>query len=155
MARFTQPSITDGYTTGTSTDGTWTLSGGTASDPQPTFSGDPLFLGHYTKIGHLCFVSIEVDFDNILTFGTGQYYVTLPFTAEHDVIMSNGALYDFSTGNRYNIAGKIDAGSDVLNLMSVSSNGQYIAFSDSDNQPVHLAPEDKFYISGTYEVTHV
>lgn len=152
MARFTHPGFN--YSTGTSQDGSWTLQGGTLSDPQPTFSGDPLFSGHYTRTGNLVHIAIDVEMTNILTFGTGQYYMTLPFTAEHTTIISNGALYDASTGHRYNIAGRIAGGTDVLELYSVGSNGQYVSFSDSDNQPIKLATADKFYISGTYEVSH-
>lgn len=92
--------------------------------------------------------------DNITGFGTGQFYMTLPFNAKHITIISNGALYDASTGNIYNISGKVDGGSNVLNLYSVGSNGQYVPFSDSDNQPTRLAAADSFYISGTYEIYH-
>jgi|SRR6056300_718506 len=152
MARFYFPS--GYYQTGTSDDGSWTLQGGTASDPQPTFSSDPLFFGHYTRTGNLCHVAIDVDMDNITGFGTGQFYMTLPFNAEHTTIISNGALYDASTGNIYNISGKVDGGSNVLNLYSIGSNGQYVPFSDSDNQPIRLAAADSFYISGTYEIDH-
>lgn len=154
MARFYFP--LGFYSTGTSEDGSWTLQGGTVSDPQPTFTvgTTPLFSGHYTRTGNLCHFAIEVDMDNIETFGTGQYYMTLPFPAHHTTIVSNGALYDFSTGHRYNIAGSIAAGTDVLELLSIGSNGQYVSFSDSDNSPIKLQNTDNFYIAGTYEVDH-
>jgi hypothetical protein len=154
MARFYFPF--GSYSTGTSEDGDWALLGGTVSDPQPTFieGTTPLFFGHYTRTGNLCHIAIDVDMDNILTFGTGQYYMTLPFNAEHTTIISNGALYDYSASKTYNIAGRIATGTNILELYSVGSNGQYVLFSDSNNSPIRLAKEDSFYISGTYEVEH-
>lgn len=151
MARFTHPGF---GISGTSGDGTWTLQGGTVNDPQPTFSGNPLFSGHYTVIGNICNFHISVDMDNILTFGTGQYYMTLPFNADHKVMFNSGVLHDFSTGNSYAMLGEVAAGSNSLYLYSTTSNAQLIEFSDSDNQPIKLDPADDFYISGTYEIEH-
>lgn len=139
---------------GTSADGTWTLQGGTVSDPQPTFSSDPLFSGHYTVMGNLCNFHIQVDMDNITGFGTGQYYMTLPFNADHDTMIQGGVLHDASTGNSYAMIGEVAAASNVLYLYSTTSNAQLIKFSDSDNQPVKLDATDDFYISGTYEIEH-
>ena len=149
MARFTHPAI---WQYGTSDNGTWTIEGGTLSNPQPTFSGDPLFSGHYTVIGNLCHFAIAVDMDNILTFGTGQYYMKLPFASNHDIILSDGCLHDASTGNQYSILGHILEGSDIMELYSVGSNGQHLAFSDSDNQPIKLNPADNFHIAGSFEI---
>lgn len=102
MARFTDPIS---LLSGSSDNGTWTIEGGTLENPQPTFSGNPLFTGHYSAVGTLCHFAIDVDMDNILTFGEGQYYIKLPFASNHNIILSDGCLHDESTGNQYAILG--------------------------------------------------
>lgn len=124
--------------------------GGTVGGTQPTFTGDPLFTGSYTRIGNLCFFQIDVAFTNILTFGTGQYYINLPFNAEHFIAQRNGILTDFSTSKKYQISGIVQAGSNQLMLYTQTSNGLDTAF--EHNVPHQLAVEDSFHIAGTYEI---
>jgi hypothetical protein len=125
-------------------------SGGTVGGTQPTFTGDPLFTGSYTRIGNLCFFQIDVAFTNILTFGTGQYYISLPFDSEHFIAQRNGILTDFSPSRRYQISGIVEAGSNQLMLYTQTSNGLDTAF--EHNVPHQLAVEDSFHIAGTYEI---
>ena len=124
--------------------------GGTVGGTQPTFTGDPLFTGSYTRIGNLCFFQIDVAFTNILTFGTGQYYINLPFTSEHFIAQRNGILTDFSAGTKYQISGIVQAGSNQLMLYTQTPNGLDTAF--EHNVPHQLAVEDSFHIAGTYEI---
>ena len=151
MARFTHPSI---WISGSSDNGTWTIEGGTLGIEQPTFTGDPLFTGHYSVVGNLCHFAIDVDMDNILTFGEGQYYMKLPFPTNHNIVLSDGCLHDASTGNQYAILGHVVEGSDIMHLFSIASNGQHTPFSDSDNQPIKLDQADNFHIAGTFEIDH-
>lgn len=149
MARFTHPSISIG---GTNAGGEWNLQGGTTGDGaiQPTFNGDPLFLGEFLLIDTLCHFDIEVDFDNITSFGTGQYYLTLPFESRHDYAINGGRLHDSSTETFYTITGEVDAGSDVMKLFSVGSNGRGIVF--DDRTPITLEVNDSFHVGGTYQI---
>ncbi len=124
--------------------------GGTVGGTQPTFTGDPLFTGSHTRIGNLCFFQIDVAFTNILTFGTGQYYISLPFNSEHFIAQRNGILTDFSTSKKYQISGIVQAGSNQLMLYTQTSNGLDTAF--EYNVPHQLAVEDSFHIAGTYEI---
>lgn len=117
---------------------------------QPTFSSDPLITGSYAKLGAICHFQIEVDFDNITSFGSGQYYLTLPFNSEHMFFASGGFLYDASGNDYYTMSGKCDAGSNVLHLYSVASNGRVVPF--TYNVPVTLATADNFIVSGIYHV---
>ena len=117
---------------------------------QPTFDGDPLITGSYIKFGDLANFQIDVDFDNILTFGTGQYYLTLPFESEHAFLVRDGCLHDASGGDQYAISGHCDANSNVLQLFSVASNGRDVPF--TYNVPVNLDVADNFHIAGTYHV---
>ncbi len=127
----------------------FTVQGGTLGT-QPTFTGAPLFTGSYTKLGSLCHFQIDVDMDNITSFGTGQYYVNLPFTAEHNYLFSDGCLHDISASDQYAILGHVVAGSNQLRLLSVASNGRHVPF--EHNVPVTLSTADNFHIAGTYEI---
>lgn len=128
---------------------TFTVQGGT-DGTQPTFTGAPMFSGSYTKVGNICHFQIDVDMDNITDFGTGQYYVKLPFPSSHNYLFSDGCLHDISTGDEYSVLGHVSAGSDVLNLLSVASNGRQVPF--EHNVPVTLSTADNFHIAGTYEI---
>lgn len=119
---------------------------------QPTFSGDPLITGSYVRFGPLCHFQIDVDFDNITSFGSGQYYLTLPFNSEHAFLVRDGCLHDISGNDQYAITGHCDAGSNVLELLSVASNGRDVPF--TYNVPVTLDVADNFHIAGTYHIEH-
>jgi hypothetical protein len=127
----------------------FTVEGGTL-DTQPTFTGAPLFTGTYTKWGNMAHFAIDVDMDNITSFGTGQYYIKLPFPTERNYYFSDGCLHDISTGDQYSVMGHVVAGSDELRLFSVASNGRQVPFTSS--VPVNLATTDNFHLAGTYEI---
>jgi hypothetical protein len=127
----------------------FTVVGGTLGT-QPTFTGAPLFTGSYTKLGNLVHFQLDVDMDNITSFGTGQYYVTLPFPAEHNYQFSDGCLHDISASDQYSVMGHVVAGSSELRLLSVASNGRHVPF--THNVPVNLAVADNFHVAGTYEI---
>jgi hypothetical protein len=119
---------------------------------QPTFSG-PAIQGSYTRFGNMVYFSIQVDFDNITSFGTGQYYVTLPYPSKNEVRFGDGCLHDVSTARDYQIRGAVLAGEDVLKLSTTGIEGQRIfdvAFTATD--PVTLTSSDFFHIAGTYEI---
>jgi len=125
----------------------YTVGGGTATT-QPTFSGSPMFTGSYLALGQLVYFQIDVEFDNITSFGTGQYYVTLPSNSAIDFTTRNGQLLDTSSGNRYGIAGHGTAGSDRIYLYYTGSSGHDEIF--DHNSPVVLQIVDNFDISGWY-----
>jgi hypothetical protein len=123
---------------------------GDALITSPTFSGDPLISGSYIRIGSLCHFQISVDFDNITSFGAGQYYLTLPFTSEHAFIVRDGCLHDISGNDQYSISGHCDAGSNEIYLFSTGSNGRDVPF--THNTPVNLDVADNFHIAGVYHI---
>jgi hypothetical protein len=122
--------------------------GGTIGGTQPTFSGDPLITGKYMKINRLVHFEIQVDFDNILTFGTGQYFLTLPFEVCCNYQLRDGCVHDDSAGRQYSIGGHADLNSDVIELNYIGTNGRDEAF--EHNQPFVLDVADNFHIAGTY-----
>jgi len=148
MARFTHPSIS---LSGSSANGTWTIEGGTLNGSQPTFNGDPLFSGEWYLIGNICHFAIDVDMNNITNFGTGQYYVKLPFPSKVNYLMSDGCLHDASTGDEYAVLGHVIAESDTLSLLTTTSNGKQNPFTNS--VPVNLNAADNFHVSGTYIIS--
>jgi hypothetical protein len=129
------------------TETSFTVNGGTLGT-QPTFNGAPLFSGSYVKTGPLVHFQIQVDMDNITSFGTGQYYVDLPFASKYGYQVREGCLHDVSTGKQYAIGGHVYAGNSRLSLSFTNTNGQDESF--DFNSPVTLTSEDNFHIAGTY-----
>jgi hypothetical protein len=128
-------------------DSPFSVVGGTLGT-QPTFSGAPLFTGSYVKADDLVHFQIQVDMDNITNFGTGQYYLELPFTAKHNYYLRDGCVHDISTDKQYSIGGHVSAGSKQLLLRSTSSNGNDVPF--EHNVPFNLNAADNFHIAGAY-----
>ena len=126
----------------------YTVSGGTLNGTQPTFSGAPMFTGYKVQMGQLVYFQINVEFDNITSFGTGQYYLTIPYNTLKSFMTRSGCLTDVSTNKQYGIAGHVEAGSNIMKLSYTGSNGHDIAFDKSS--PVNLAIQDDFHISGWY-----
>jgi hypothetical protein len=124
----------------------YTVSGG-ALETQPTFNGAPLFAGSYTKTGNLVHFRVNVNMSNITNFGSGQYYVSIPFTSEYDVYVRNGQL-KHSSGDMYSVSGHATAGSNELRLYTTASNGKEVAFTSSS--PVGLNTTCDFHIFGSY-----
>jgi hypothetical protein len=122
--------------------------GGGTTGTQPTFTGPPLFDGSYVKLGDLVHFRVNVSMTNITNFGTGQYYVTLPFDSKYTTFMRDGHLHDQSTNKEYSISGHVTAGSNQLMLYSTSSNGNEDFF--THNSPFTLNPADVFHIAGSY-----
>jgi hypothetical protein len=127
---------------------TYTPGGGTLDGIQPTFDGAPLITGHYSRIGEVVMFQINVEFDNILTFGTGQYFLTLPFKAQYATMIRGGCLHNPQNDRQYPIAGHLDAGSNVLSLWTTSSQGQDEGF--DNNNPINLHQDDFFHVAGVY-----
>ena len=126
--------------------------GGTTGT-QPTFTGDPLFTGSYTRWGNMCHFQIDVDFDNIISFGTGQYYVDLPFLADFNYQFADGCLHHISASRDYPIWGHVLTGEKRMYLKSIDSQGNTaynVPFTST--VPTTLATADNFHIAGTYEI---
>jgi hypothetical protein len=137
----------DGESATLGIESSFTVNGGTLGT-QPTFTGAPLFSGSYVKNGTMVHFQIQVDMDNITDFGTGQYYVDLPFPAKYGYQAREGCLHDISTSRQYAISGHAYAGSSQLLLSYTDSNGQDALF--DYNSPMVLATDDNFHIAGTY-----
>jgi len=125
---------------------------------QPTGGGTGVvapaeaFTGRYTLIGNLCYVSFQVDFDLITDFGTGQFFLNLPFPTLKPMMTREGCLDDASTGDQYHISGKAEAGETRLDLFTTDVQGQRLKdFAFTDGEPIDLTTADSFHLEGIYE----
>ncbi len=125
----------------------YVVSGGVVSGTQPTFNGDPLFYGSSIRNGDLVFFRVRVDFDNITNFGSGQYYVSLPYPSKHDATVRQGHITIADKSIYYQIVGYLTAGSDQLTLW-YSNGKQDDPF--QDGSPRNLQNTDEFHIGGSY-----
>ena len=124
---------------------------GGSSGTQPTFSSDPLFSGSYTRHGDKVHFQIQVDMDNITSFGTGQYYMDLPFPSKYSYQFSSGCLHDVSTGTEYPIFAHVTAGQSRMYLQSIDAQGNTAYQVDfTYNHPVTLTTEDNYHVYGDY-----
>jgi hypothetical protein len=128
-------------------DTSFTVAGGTLGT-QPTFTGAPLFTGSYVKTGPIVHFRIDVDMDNITSFGTGQYYVDLPFPAKYNYLFRNACLHDVSMPRQYGLSGHVEAGQSRMLLFYTDTSGQDYAF--DYNSPALLTVNDNFHIAGDY-----
>ena len=128
-------------------DTSFTVAGGTLGDA-PTFTGAPLFTGSYVKTGPMVHFRIDVDFDNITSFGTGQYYLDLPFPAKYNYLFRNACLHDVSMPRQYGLSGHVEAGESRVTLFYTDTSGQDVAF--DYNSPALLTTSDSFHIAGDY-----
>jgi hypothetical protein len=129
------------------------VQGGTIGGTQPTFSGAPLFAAHFTRWGNLCHFNIFVDFDNITSFGTGQYFLTLPFPARREIKFGDGCLHQPSTGREYQMRAGVLDNSDQLLLSTTDVVGQRVFDTPfTSTVPFTLTTADYFHIAGTYEI---
>jgi hypothetical protein len=149
-----QNSLTQPYTIedifSSNVETTYVVEGGT-SGTQPTFTGDPLFTASYIKSGSLVHFQIQVDMDNITNFGTGQYYLSLPFDSKYGYMFRCGCLHDFSTGREYHISGHVYADSNVMELFTSDTQGNNLYdFAFTSTEPITLNAADNFHIAGNY-----
>jgi hypothetical protein len=142
----------DRYTTVTDLglDTAFTVAGGTLGT-QPTFDGAPLFTGSYVKTGPMVHFRIDVDFDNITSFGTGQYYLDLPFPAKYNYEFTAGCVHDISASRDYALTGHVYAGEDRMLIKSLDNQGSLTyAVPFTATSPFTLAVADNFHICGDY-----
>lgn len=112
----------------------------------------PAFSGRYTLVGNLCYFSFVVVMTNITNFGTGQYFINLPFPTLSPMIARDGCLHDTSTGNQYHISGHAFAGTTRMDLFTTDTQGNRLYdFAFKQGEPITLATADTFHIQGVYE----
>ncbi len=112
------------------------------------FSGTPT-TAEYIKVGNLVQVQIDVEFDNITNFGTGQYSLTLPFASKYHTDVYGGSVHKVNSGiSHYSLKGHLSPSSNVMTVWAIGSNAVDQEF--DHNSPVNLTVADKFHMSFSY-----
>jgi hypothetical protein len=115
-----------------------------------TFTGTPA-VGQYSRVGKMITFNIKVNCTTVTNFGTGGYYLTLPFAPFSNFVFRNGGLHDTSANVHYSILGDSNSSSTSLELLYSKSQGSHVEDSPfKQGSPLNLATADFFYISGTY-----
>jgi len=110
--------------------------------------------GDYTVFGSQVFVNINVLFTGVTNFGTGQYSVTLPFTAAKHQDVFAGSVHDQGVMQHWSIKGHLTAGSNVMTLWYLSAQGNKLRDEPFVyNDPITLDTTDQFHLSFNYEKT--
>ena len=124
----------------------------TASGTNPVI-GNGTIEGYYKLIGKTCFVRGNIAMGSTTTFGSGEWYVSMPFTAKHaDAILLTATLLDNSSA-WYN-ATMVGARAGFNNKAPM----QYVNYTNgtaSDvnaTQPFTWANSDRFIWNGSYEI---
>jgi hypothetical protein len=145
MARFTHPAFGDvgGLTTTIhSYNPVWSGTG-------LTFTGTPA-TGSYVKIGNLVIVQNDVIFTTVTNFGTGQYFITLPFPSKYHTDVYGGSIHKITNQgiDHYSIKGHLAPGSTTYGLWIIGSSAADDQF--DHNTPVIIDTDDKFHMSFSY-----
>ena len=109
--------------------------------------------GYYKLIGKTCFVRGNIAMGSTTTFGTGEWYVSMPFTAANaDAILMTATLLD--NGSAWYNATMVGGRAGFNNKAPL----QYVNFTNgtaSDvnaTQPFTWASTDRFIWNGSYEI---
>ncbi len=112
----------------------------------PTY-GAGTMAGKYSLYGNWVFFDIQATLTNVTDFGSGQYTVTLPFTAHSFISQRNAGLHEGS--NHYSVM--LDSNASLAGVAKMyynGSNGQDQPM--TSNQPHNLVTTDLWYASGVY-----
>ena len=105
--------------------------------------------GYYVKVGSVVTVQIDVEFDNVTNFGTGQYSLTLPIASRYHTDVYGGSVHSVGgTTDHYSLKGHLSPSSTTMTIWSLKSSAQDEPF--DHNSPVVLTTADKFHMSFTY-----
>lgn len=114
-----------------------------------TYTGTPA-TGFYVKLGKSVTVHIDVEFDNVTNFGTGQYYLTLPFNSMYHTDVYGGSIHQVVNQgiDHFSIKGHLLDGSKDISIWSINSSSKDEIF--DFNSPIGIDTQDKFHMSFTY-----
>jgi hypothetical protein len=127
----------------------------TFTDASGTFAGSITQTGNYTRIGNIIFFCINVSFSGYTNLGTGQYQVTLPFSAKQTMTNRAGTLHNPNTDSRYHIAGITDI-TDISTISKLFYSGSTTDLAWKYSTPVNWAHQTThFDFSGFYETDAV
>jgi hypothetical protein len=123
----------------------------TASSSNPVI-GNGTIEGYYKLIGKTCFVRGNVVMGSTTTFGSGEWYVSMPFTAVNaDTILMTANLLD--NGSAWYNATLNGARSGFNNRAPIQYQSTGGTANDvNSTQPFTWATSDRFIWNGSYEI---
>ncbi len=123
----------------------------TAASSNPVINNGTI-QGYYKVVGKTCFVRGNIAMGSTTTFGTGEWYVSMPFTASHaDSILMTATLLDNSTAWYNAILNGARAGFSHKSAIQYQVVGG-TADSLTPTTPFTWASGDRFTWNGSYEI---
>ena len=123
----------------------------TAASVNPAI-GNGTIEGYYKVVGKTCFVRGNIAMGSTTTFGTGEWYVSMPFTASHaDGILMTVTLLDNSTAWYNGILNGARAGFNHKSAIQYQVVGG-TADSVNPTAPFTWTTSDRFLWNGSYEI---
>jgi len=123
----------------------------TAASVNPSI-GNGTLEGWYKVIGKTCFVRGNIVMGSTTTFGTGEWYVSMPFTASHaDAILMTANLLDNGSAWYNATLNGARAGFNFKTAIQYQSTGG-TALDVRSNQPFTWANSDRFIWNGSFEL---
>jgi hypothetical protein len=125
----------------------------TAASSNPSI-GDGSLQGWYKVIGKTCFVRGNIVIGSTTTFGSGEWYVSMPFTASNaDAILMTANLLDNGTAWYNAVLNGARAGYDYKTAIQYQAAGG-TALDVNATQPFTWSTTngDRFIWNGSYEI---
>jgi len=123
----------------------------TANSSNPVI-GNGTITGQYKVIGKTCFVRGNIVMGSTTTFGSGEWYVSMPFTASHaDAILMTANLLDNGSAWYNATLNGARAGFNYKTAIQYQATGG-TANDVNSTQPFTWANSDRFLWNGSYEI---
>jgi hypothetical protein len=123
----------------------------TANSSNPVI-GNGTITGQYKVIGKTCFVRGNIVMGSTTTFGSGEWYVSMPFTASHaDAILMTANLLDNGSAWYNAVLNGARAGFNFKTAIQYQATGG-TANDVNSTQPFTWANSDRFLWNGSYEI---
>jgi hypothetical protein len=123
----------------------------TAASVNPSI-GNGTIEGYYKLIGKTCFVRGNIAMGSTTTFGSGEWYVAMPFTASHaDAILMTANLLDNGTAWYNATVNGARAGFNYKSAIQYQNTGG-TATDINATQPFTWTSSDRFLWNGCYQI---
>jgi hypothetical protein len=101
-------------------------------------------------VGSVVTVQIDVGFTNVSNFGTGQYFLTLPFASRYHTDIYGGSVHNVTVSgtDHYSLKGHLSPSSSTMSIWDMASASKDEPM--DHNSPFVLTTNDKFHMSFTY-----
>jgi len=114
--------------------------------------GNGTIEGYYKVIGKTCFVRGNIAMGSTTTFGSGEWYVSMPFTASHaDAILMTAQLLDNGTAWYNATLNGARAGFNYKTAIQYQNTGG-TADSITSTTPFTWTTSDRFLWNGSFEI---